>query len=48
MLPILSLDDERFEEIVEKPGKMIPNLSPDCTDYNYHDPGITIIELLHG
>ena len=46
MLPILSLDDERFEEIVEKARKMIPNLSPDWTDYNYHDPGITIIELL--
>ena len=34
MLPILSLDDERFEEIVEKARKMIPNLSPDWTDYN--------------
>ena len=46
MLPILSLDDEQFNEIVEKARKMIPNLSPDWTDYNYHDPGITIMELL--
>ncbi|MFR5601853.1 MAG: baseplate J/gp47 family protein [Lachnospiraceae bacterium] len=46
MLPIISLDDERFEEIAEKARKMIPSLYPDWTDYNYHDPGITMLEML--
>lgn len=45
MLPVISLDDERFEEIVDKARKMIPNLYPEWTDYNYHDPGITMLEL---
>ncbi len=46
MLPVISLDDERFEEILENARKMIPNLYPEWTDYNYHDPGITMMELL--
>ena len=45
MLPVISLDDERFEEIVDKARKMIPNLYPEWTDHNYHDPGITMLEL---
>lgn len=46
MLPTVNLDDERFEDIMEKARKTIPNLCPFWTDYNYHDPGITILELL--
>lgn len=46
MLPVITLDDERFEEIVERARKMIPGLYPEWTDYNYHDPGITMLELL--
>ena len=46
MLPVISLDDEQFEEIVEKAIKMIPNLYPEWTDYNVHDPGITMLEVL--
>lgn len=45
MLPDVRLDDESFEEIVEKARKMIPGLSSDWTDFNYHDPGITFLEL---
>ncbi len=46
MLPVVSLDDEQFDEIMENARKMIPNLYPEWTDYNYHDPGITMLELL--
>ena len=45
MLPIPILDDERFEEIAEQARSMIPRLAPDWTDFNYHDPGITFLEL---
>lgn len=45
MLPIPTLDDERFREIAENARNMIPMLYPDWTDFNYHDPGITFLEL---
>lgn len=45
MLPSISLDEERFQDIMEKARKMLPSLAPQWTDYNYHDPGITFIEL---
>lgn len=46
MLPQIELDDERFSEIVEKARKQLPGLCPEWTDHNYHDPGITMMELL--
>ena len=45
MLPIPTLDDERFHEIAENARNMIPTLNPDWTDFNEHDPGITFLEL---
>ena len=45
MLADMNLDDENFEEIVEAAKNMIAGYYPEWTDYNYHDPGITIIEL---
>ncbi|WP_248926120.1 putative baseplate assembly protein [Paenibacillus hamazuiensis] len=45
MLPIPELDDRRFEQIVNEAKQMIPMLFPAWTDENYHDPGITFIEL---
>lgn len=45
MLPLPNLDDRFFEEIVKDSRKKIPRLSPRWTDENYHDPGITLIEL---
>lgn len=45
MLPIPYLDDEGFAQIVEQAKGMIPRFSPDWTDFNHHDPGITLIEL---
>lgn len=46
MIPQLTLDDEEFNGIVEKAVKQIPGLYAEWTDYNAHDPGITMIELL--
>lgn len=43
---IPQLDDITFAELVEEAKKMIPQYAPQWTDYNLHDPGITIIELL--
>lgn len=45
MLPITTLDDENFREITENARSMISMLNPDWTDFNYHDPGITFLEL---
>lgn len=45
MLPINSLDDELFEEILESAKKMIPNLTEEWLNRNSTDPGITFIEL---
>ena len=46
MLPVVNLDDEYFEDIVEKAKKKIPSVYPEWTDYNEHDPGITFLQLL--
>ncbi len=45
MLPEISLDNSTFEEIVKKARSQIEQIYPTWTDYNYHDPGITILEL---
>ncbi|OPY59944.1 MAG: Baseplate J-like protein [Pelotomaculum sp. PtaU1.Bin065] len=45
MLPLPELDDRDFKEIVDESKKAIPKLSPQWTDENYHDPGVTFIEL---
>lgn len=45
MIPTIRLDDENFIDIFEKSRKMIPKVYPEWTDYNEHDPGITLLEL---
>lgn len=40
------LDDVTFDELVEEAQRLIPEIAPDWTDHNLHDPGITVIELL--
>jgi len=46
MLPLPELDNLNFQDLVEDARKMIPQLFSGWTDENYHDPGITFIELL--
>lgn len=45
MLPDISLDKDNFDDIVEEARNMIISLYPEWTDFNFHDPGITLIEL---
>lgn len=45
MLPDISLDDENYEEILEEARNIIISRYPEWTDFNAHDPGITLLEL---
>lgn len=45
MLTQINLDDETFEELAEEAKNMAASIYPAWTDFNYHDPGITLIEL---
>lgn len=38
--------DRRFDDLVEIGRSLLPSLAPQWTDYNLHDPGITLMELL--
>ena len=40
------LFDRRFAQLIETGRARLPGLAPDWTDYNAHDPGITLMELL--
>jgi hypothetical protein len=42
----LSLDDTDFATLVERARALIPTLAPIWTDFNLHDPGITLLELM--
>jgi predicted phage baseplate assembly protein len=42
----LSLDDMDFATLVERARGLIPALAPIWTDFNLHDPGITLLELM--
>jgi predicted phage baseplate assembly protein len=44
-LPELQLDDRRFEDIVAEAKRRIPGYTPEWTDLNESDPGITLVEL---
>lgn len=45
MLPNISIDNDRYASIVTDAKNMIVSLYPEWTDFNYHDPGITMLEL---
>lgn len=45
MLPLPVLDKKSFREIFEEGRSQIPSLNKEWTDFNYHDPGITMIQL---
>ncbi len=44
-LPAPSLDDRRFQDIVDEAKQRIPRYCPEWTDHNVSDPGVAIIEL---
>ena len=45
MIKLPNLDDQRYADIVEAAKRRIPVIFPEWTDFNEHDPGITILEL---
>ena len=45
MLPDINLDDEYFDDILDNARNMIASIYPEWTDFNYHDPGITMLEM---
>jgi Baseplate J-like protein len=44
-LPDIQLDDRRFEDLVAEARRRIPVYTPEWTDHNESDPGITLIQL---
>jgi hypothetical protein len=45
-LPLPDLDDRRFSDLVDEAQTLIHRFAPEWTDYNFSDPGITVIDLL--
>ena len=46
MLPDINLDNESFDEIYDNARNLIVSTYPEWTDFNYHDPGATMLEML--
>lgn len=46
MIPFKNLDDKRFFQLLEEARGYIHRYSDEWTDENYHDPGITFLEML--
>src|SRR5262249_22453369 len=44
-LPEPRLDDRHFQDIVKEAKTLIPRYTPEWTDHNLSDPGVTLIEL---
>lgn len=44
-LPIPNLDDKTFDELAQEARSLIARYTPEWTDHNVHDPGITFIDL---
>jgi predicted phage baseplate assembly protein len=45
-LPLPRLDNRTFDQLVDEGQVLLPRYAPGWTDYNAHDPGITLLELL--
>lgn len=45
MITEKSVDTESFDEIFHKMRRKVSEIYPEWNDYNYHDPGITLLEL---
>ena len=45
MLPDIDLDSERFDDIIEYARNNIVSIYPEWSDLNYHDPGMTMLEM---
>lgn len=45
-LPVPSIDDRSFDDLLDEALSLIPTHMPEWTNYNASDPGITLLELL--
>src|SRR5437879_9924277 len=43
-LPVPSLDDRRFQDLVDDAKRLVQQRCPEWTDHNVSDPGVTLIE----
>jgi predicted phage baseplate assembly protein len=44
-LPQINLDDRKFEDLYQELVRRIPTYTPEWTDYNDSDPGVTLMQL---
>lgn len=44
-IPVPSLDNRTFQDLVDEAKRLIPKYCPDWTNHNLSDPGIALIEL---
>ena len=44
-LPDIKLDDRTFEQLVAEAKRRIPGYTPEWTDLNDSDPGMTLVQL---
>lgn len=44
-LSLPSLDNRTFDELVAEGRALLPRHAPGWTDHNFHDPGVTLLEL---
>jgi len=44
MLKVPQLDDLAYEQIIQKAVSRIPSMTDEWTDFNSHDPGITVLQ----
>ena len=44
-LPVLNLDDRTFEQLYQELRRRIPAYTPEWTDHNDSDPGITLMQM---
>ncbi len=47
MLHVPQLDDMNYSNMFERARRMIPRLTPEWTDLNHHDPGITTMQMFY-
>jgi hypothetical protein len=44
-LPLPKLDDRRWQDLTQEAIPLIPRYAPQWTDFNAHDPGVTLMEM---
>ena len=45
MLPLPNLDDQTYDELLSEARNVVTSYYPEWTNFNEHDPGITLLEL---